>query len=74
MRKEFVREWLIANDFMGKEGQTVPEMSNDWVETISRRYIELYEVLIGEKFVPLALSDHETQNRIVECLKELKAI
>ena len=74
LSKEFVREWLIANDFMGKEGQTVPEMSNDWVETISRRYIELYEKLIGEKFEPRLLSDDETENRIVETLQNLGAI
>ena len=48
LSKEFVREWLIANNFMGKEGQTVPEMSDEWVETISKRYIELYEKVIGE--------------------------
>lgn len=50
LSKEFVREWLIANDFQGKEGQTVPEMSDEWVNTISERYIELYEQIIGEKF------------------------
>ena len=70
LSKEFVREWLIANNFMGKEGQTVPEMNNDWVETISRRYIELYEVLIGEKFNPVALSDNETFERINAALKD----
>lgn len=74
LSKEFVREWLIANNFMGKEGQTVPEMNEEWVETISKRYIELYEVLIGEKFVPEELSDEETKQRIVSSLKELKAI
>ncbi len=42
LSKEFVREWLIMNDFMGKEGQSVPKMSDQWVETISKRYIELY--------------------------------
>lgn len=51
LSKEFVREWLIANDFQGKEGQTVPEMTDEWVETISERYIELYETLMGRKFV-----------------------
>jgi len=51
LSKEFVREWLIANNFMGKEGQTVPEMSDEWVQTISQRYIELYEHVIGEKFI-----------------------
>ena len=51
LSKEFVREWLIANNFMGKEGQTVPEMSDEWVNTISNKYIELYEKVCGEKFV-----------------------
>ncbi len=50
LSKEFVREWLIANNFQGKEGQTVPEMSDEWVETITNRYIELYELLLGRKF------------------------
>lgn len=50
LSKEFVRQWLIENNFQGKEGQVVPEMSDEWVETISGRYIELYEKLIGEKF------------------------
>lgn len=51
LSKEFVREWLIENNFMGKEGQTVPTMSEDWVHTISERYIELFEKITGEKFV-----------------------
>jgi phosphoribosylaminoimidazole-succinocarboxamide synthase len=74
LSKEFVREWLIANNFMGKEGQTVPEMSDEWIQTISNRYIELYEQLIGEKFVPQDLTDEETERRIVEALKEVGAI
>src|SRR6185295_4402118 len=52
LSKEFVREWLIANNFMGKEGQTVPPMSDDWINTISKRYIELYEKVIGQPFRP----------------------
>ena len=71
LSKEFVREWLIENNFMGKEGQTVPEMSEDWVNTISQRYIELYETVIGEKFVPQNLSDDETYIRIISSLNEL---
>src|ERR1700743_3213536 len=63
LSKEFVREWLIANNFMGKEGQTVPEMGDEWVDTISRRYIELYEQVIGEPFRPQPLSDEETYQR-----------
>jgi phosphoribosylaminoimidazole-succinocarboxamide synthase len=74
LSKEFVREWLIANNFMGKEGQTVPEMTDDWIQTISNRYVELYEQLIGEKFIPEELSDDETEKRIVEALKLVKAI
>ena len=51
LSKEFVREWLIANNFQGKEGQTVPEMTDAKVAEISNRYIELYEKVAGEKFV-----------------------
>jgi len=51
LSKEFVREWLIENGFQGKEGQSIPEMTDDRVNKISERYIELYEKLIGEKFV-----------------------
>ena len=70
LSKEFVREWLIANNFMGKEGQTVPEMSDDWVDTISQRYIELYEKVIGKKFVAEKLSDDETYKRIISSLNK----
>ncbi|HRI20703.1 MAG TPA: phosphoribosylaminoimidazolesuccinocarboxamide synthase [Panacibacter sp.] len=70
LSKEFVREWLIANNFMGKENQTVPEMSDEWIQTISQRYIELYEHIIGEKFIPQQLTDEETYNRILESLKK----
>jgi len=71
LSKEFVREWLIANDFMGKEGQAVPEMSDDWVQTISKRYIELYEKVIGKTFVPQPLSNEETEKRILNCLENI---
>lgn len=72
LSKEFVREWLIANNFMGKEGQTVPGMSDEWVNTISQRYIELYEKVIGSSFQPQELSDAETYERIVAALRKLK--
>ncbi len=72
LSKEFVREWLIANNFMGKEGQQVPDMSDEWVNTISQRYIELYEKVIGEKFVPQPLSDKETYDRILAALGQLR--
>jgi phosphoribosylaminoimidazole-succinocarboxamide synthase len=71
LSKEFVREWLIANNFMGKEGQKVPEMSSDWVNTISKRYIELYEQVIGARFFPEPLSQEETYDRIIEHLQIL---
>ena len=71
LSKEFVREWLIENNFMGKEGQQVPEMSDEWILIICNRYIELYEKLIGEKFIPQTLSDEETKARIVDALKKL---
>jgi phosphoribosylaminoimidazole-succinocarboxamide synthase len=51
LSKEFVREWLMANGFQGQTGQKVPEMTESWVNQISERYIELYENIIGEKFV-----------------------
>lgn len=68
LSKEFVREWLIQNEFMGKEGQQVPEMSDEWVEIISNRYIELYEKLTGSKFQPQQLSPEETYQQIVKAI------
>jgi phosphoribosylaminoimidazole-succinocarboxamide synthase len=72
LSKEFVREWLIANNFMGKEGQTVPEMGDEWVDTISRRYIELYEKVIGEPFRPQPLKEEETFQRVLYSLGSLE--
>jgi len=68
LSKEFVREWLIENNFMGKEGQIVPEMSDEWIDTISKRYIELYEKVIGAPFKPETKSDEETYHLICEAL------
>ena len=73
LSKEFVREWLIANNFMGKEGQVVPAMSDEWVDTISKRYIELYEKVIGSAFVPQQMSKEETYQRILQSLQKLPA-
>lgn len=70
LSKEFVREWLIDHNFMGKEGQTLPEMTDEWVTTISNRYIELYEQVIGEKFIPQPLTDEETYKRICTSLEK----
>ncbi|HZH00328.1 MAG TPA: phosphoribosylaminoimidazolesuccinocarboxamide synthase [Flavisolibacter sp.] len=71
LSKEFVREWLIANEFMGKEGQQIPDMSQEWVQTISKRYIELFEAVTGQAFEPQQLSDNETEMRIKDALKQL---
>jgi phosphoribosylaminoimidazole-succinocarboxamide synthase len=57
LSKEFVREWLIQNGFQGLEGQTVPEMSNEWVAEITDRYVELYEKIAGKTFVKSDTSD-----------------
>jgi phosphoribosylaminoimidazole-succinocarboxamide synthase len=73
LSKEFVREWLIANDFMGKEGQAVPEMTDEWINTISKRYIELYEKVIGRKFHPEPLTDEQIDERINASLRSLGA-
>lgn len=70
LSKEFVREWLIANGFMGKEGQSVPEMTDEWISTISGRYIELYEKVTGEKFVPVSYTEEDLYAEICKGLKE----
>lgn len=70
LSKEFVREWLMANGFQGKEGQKVPDMTDEFVNEISARYIELYEKITGEKFIKADLNDIE--KRIEKnCLKFL---
>jgi len=51
LSKEFVRRWLIENGFQGKEGQQIPNMTDEYIETVSERYIELYENILGEKFI-----------------------
>jgi phosphoribosylaminoimidazole-succinocarboxamide synthase len=71
LSKEFVREWLIQNEFMGKEGQSVPEMTDQWAETISQRYIELYEKVTGKDFQPSKLTDEEVYEKLVQSLKSL---
>ena len=51
LSKEFVRRWLIENGFQGQDGQKIPNMTDEYIETVSERYIELYENILGEKFV-----------------------
>ena len=57
LSKEFVRRWLIENGFQGQEGQQIPDMSDEYIETVSERYIELYENILGEKFVKADVSN-----------------
>jgi len=57
LSKEFVRQWLIENGFQGKPGQTIPEMTDDFVTIVSERYIELYEQITGEKFIKSDISN-----------------
>lgn len=57
LSKEFVRQWLIEHDFMGKEGQQVPAMDDAFVKSVSDRYIELYERITGQRFVPADTGD-----------------
>ncbi len=62
LSKEFVRQWLISKGFQGLDGQQIPEMTDDYIETVSERYIELYENILGEKFHKADISN--TYNRI----------
>jgi phosphoribosylaminoimidazole-succinocarboxamide synthase len=57
LSKEFVRQWLIANGFQGKEGQQIPEMTDEYIQTVSERYIELFEKITGENFVKADVED-----------------
>lgn len=57
LSKEFVRQWLISNGFQGLEGQTLPEMSDEYIQTVSERYIELYENITGETFIKADVSN-----------------
>ena len=63
LSKEFVREWLISKDFMGKSGQVMPTMPDDFVNSVSARYIELYELLTGKTFVK------ELDNQILQSIE-----
>jgi phosphoribosylaminoimidazole-succinocarboxamide synthase len=57
LSKEFVRRWLIQNGFQGLEGQQIPDMTDEYIETVSERYVELYENILGEKFVKADISN-----------------
>ncbi|MGB5237933.1 MAG: phosphoribosylaminoimidazolesuccinocarboxamide synthase, partial [Flavobacteriaceae bacterium] len=71
LSKEFVRQWLISNGFQGLEGQQVPEMSDAYIETVSERYIELYENITGEEFLKADISNIQAriENNVLEYLR-----
>ena len=75
LSKEFVRKWLMDNGFQGQEGQEVPEMTDAYCRSVSERYIELYEKIVGEKFVKADAADLEAriEKNIAEYLKERHA-
>lgn len=71
LSKEFVREWLMANGFQGKEGQQVPEMTDEVLTEISERYIELYEHVTGKKFVKEEVSEADMNTKLNDLLSKL---
>ena len=72
LSKEFVREWLMENGFQGKEGQEVPEITDEIAGQISERYIELYEVVTGKTFQKQDMNFGEMESRIITALNEIK--
>ena len=71
LSKEFVREWLMEQGFTGDEGQKLPEMTDEFVQQVSERYIELYEKITGEKFIPAKLDNiaDRVENNLIEYFK-----
>ncbi|WP_026810600.1 phosphoribosylaminoimidazolesuccinocarboxamide synthase [Arenibacter latericius] len=74
LSKEFVRQWLISNNFQGLEGQVVPEMTDEYIQTVSERYIELYENITEEKFIKGDISNiqERIETNVVQYLSDLK--
>ncbi len=70
LSKEFVREWLIENNFMGKAGQVVPEMTTEKINEISKRYIELFENITGKQFEPVTESSEIVYNKIISTINK----
>jgi len=71
LSKEFVRQWLISNGFQGKDGQTIPDMDPEFIDSVSERYIELYENITGDKFVKADVTDvlNRVEKNILEYLR-----
>ena len=69
-----MRQWLIDHNFMGKAGQQVPEMTDEYCDSVAQRYIELYEHITGEKFQPAADEDiaARIEKNVAACLSTLK--
>ena len=74
LSKEFVRQWLISKGFQGKDGQQIPEMTDEYVNSVSERYIELYENILGEKFVKadVAHIENRIKTNVLEYLENIK--
>jgi len=75
LSKEFVRQWLIDHDFMNEPGQTVPEMTDEYVSSVSERYIELYEHITGETFAKVSTEEDiasRIEKNVAECLAKLE--
>ncbi len=72
LSKEFVRQWLISNGFQGKDGQLIPNMDTSFIDSVSNRYIELYENITGDKFIKADVSDviKRVENNIISYLKK----
>jgi phosphoribosylaminoimidazole-succinocarboxamide synthase len=71
LSKEFVRRWLIENGFQGKDGQQIPNMTDEYIESVSERYIELFENILGDKFVKADISkiNERIENNVLEYLR-----
>ncbi len=72
LSKEFVREWLIANNFMGLEGQTIPHMNEEFIREISERYIELFEKITGHPFQRQTVAAEFIEQTVNEALSKIK--
>ena len=71
LSKEFVRRWLIENGFQGKDGQQIPDMTDEYIQSVSERYIELYENIIGDKFIKADISsiNERIEKNVTDFLK-----
>ena len=72
LSKEFVRQWLISQGFQGEKGQKIPAMTDEYVQSVSDRYIELYEHIMGEKFIPADTTDiaHRIEENVLRFMKK----